>query len=92
MLFTAIGVTSNASMDELQLIALFQNAIEVVNTYQSLVDVVQKAELFINSFPCQSSAKPSTFIRFLCISYKIFTRKRKVTILLIFCISFKKMC
>lgn len=91
MLCAAIGVTSNASMDELHSIALIQSAIEVVNTYDNLRDVVTKAELFINSFPCQSSAKPSTSNRFLFISYKIFARKGKVTKLLHSCSAFKMM-
>ena len=74
MLHAAIGVTNNASMDELRSIALDQSAIEIVDSFNGLVDVVRKAELFINSFPCGPSAKPSKSN-----SYKIITRNGKVT-------------
>lgn len=55
-----IGVSKNVSLEELYAVALYKNAVELADSYADLPNDVDRASIFINSFPCQQNVKPTT--------------------------------
>lgn len=60
LLYTGIGITNNVSVEELYEYAQNSKAIEFVDSYGSLADVINNAGLYINSFPCQKNIRPTS--------------------------------
>lgn len=60
LLYAGIGITNNVSVEELYAYALNPKAIEFVDSYGSLGGAVNNASLYINSFPCQKSIRPTS--------------------------------
>lgn len=59
-LCAGIGVTNNVSLEELYAVAISKNAVELASSYADLPNAINTASLFINSFPCQQSVKPTS--------------------------------
>lgn len=58
-LCAGIGVTHNVSLEELYAVAINKEAVEIANSYADLPNDVDRASVFINSFPCQKNVKPT---------------------------------
>lgn len=59
-LCAGIGVSHNVSLEELYAVAIYKNAVELADSYADLPNDVDRASIFINSFPCQQNVKPTS--------------------------------